>query len=54
MTELSARLEALGLSQYLETFISEGFDTWETLLDVTESDLYEISIIRLQMTTDGS
>jgi hypothetical protein len=40
MTDLSDRLERLGLSQYLDAFISEGFDTWETLSDITESDLY--------------
>lgn len=46
MTELSEHLKSLGLSQYLETFISEGFDTWETLLDITESDLYDSSHLR--------
>jgi len=39
MTELSERLESLGLTQYLEAFISEGFDSWETIQDITESDL---------------
>ncbi|KAF2660985.1 HMG-box [Lophiostoma macrostomum CBS 122681] len=39
MSDLSARLERLGLSQYLDAFVAEGFDTWETLLDITESDL---------------
>jgi SAM domain (Sterile alpha motif) len=39
MTDLAGRLERLGLSQYLEALISEGFDTWETVLDITESDL---------------
>jgi hypothetical protein len=40
MSDLGLRLERLGLSQYLEAFVSEGFDTWETVLDITESDLY--------------
>ena len=40
MTDLSERFERLGLSQYLDTFVSEGFDTWNTVLDITESDLY--------------
>lgn len=40
MSDLGSRLERLGLSQYLEVFVSEGFDTWETVLDITESDLY--------------
>lgn len=30
----------LGLSQYLDTFVDQGFDTWETILDITESDLW--------------
>jgi len=40
MTELRERLERVGLAQYLERLIFEGFDTWETVLDITESDLY--------------
>ncbi|CAK7242895.1 MAG: hypothetical protein STHCBS139747_004398 [Sporothrix thermara] len=32
-------LEELNLSQYYESFIDQGFDTWETILDITESDL---------------
>jgi hypothetical protein len=40
MNELGPRLERLGLSQYYEALVSEGFDTWDTVLDITESDLY--------------
>ncbi|EGY18635.1 uncharacterized protein VDAG_09161 [Verticillium dahliae VdLs.17] len=29
----------LGISQYLDIFVEQGFDTWATILDVTESDL---------------
>lgn len=29
----------LGISQYLDAFVDQGFDTWETILDITESDL---------------
>lgn len=29
----------LGMSQYLESFIAEGFEMWETVLEITESDL---------------
>lgn len=39
MSELQNALERLGLSQYLQSFTIEGFDTWETLTDITESDL---------------
>jgi hypothetical protein len=40
MTDLAEELRRLGLSIYLRVFVAEGFDTWETVLDVTESDLY--------------
>lgn len=39
MSDLRQRLARLGLSQYLQVFTAEGFDTWETVLDITESDL---------------
>lgn len=29
----------LGISQYLDAFVDQGFDTWDTILDITESDL---------------
>lgn len=29
----------LGISQYLDAFVDQGFDTWETILDIMESDL---------------
>ncbi|CAK7233473.1 hypothetical protein SCUCBS95973_008606 [Sporothrix curviconia] len=32
-------LEELNLSQYYQSFVDQGFDTWETILDITESDL---------------
>lgn len=37
---LEDELEELQLSQYYEAFVDQGFDTWETILDITESDLY--------------
>jgi hypothetical protein len=39
MSDLGERLERMGLAQYLDAFVSEGFDSWETILDITESDL---------------
>jgi hypothetical protein len=39
MNSLREQLERIGLSQYYNTLVDEGFDTWETVLDVTESDL---------------
>lgn len=32
-------LERLGLAPYFQAFVDEGFDSWETLQDITESDL---------------
>lgn len=40
MTDIEPFLERLGLLQYYEVFTEEGFDTWETLLDIQETDLY--------------
>jgi hypothetical protein len=40
MSELRDRLARLGLAHYFDVFVTEGFDTWETVLDITESDLY--------------
>ncbi|KAL8895474.1 MAG: hypothetical protein Q9192_003611 [Flavoplaca navasiana] len=41
MTDPGPIFDRLGLAQYLERFIDEGFETWETVLDITESDLYD-------------
>lgn len=42
MTELGAIFSRLGLEQYLNVFLTEGFETWGTVLDITESDLYDV------------
>ena len=42
MTQLEEIFEELGLTQYLDGFLEQGFDTWETCLDIRESDLYVI------------
>lgn len=39
MTDFHNRLARMGLSEYAQRFVDEGFDTWETLLDIQESDL---------------
>ncbi|CAF9916651.1 MAG: hypothetical protein GOMPHAMPRED_001068 [Gomphillus americanus] len=44
MTELSDIFDRLGLLQYLESFINEGFDTWEVVLYATESDLEALGL----------
>ncbi|KAF1815889.1 HMG-box, partial [Eremomyces bilateralis CBS 781.70] len=42
--DLRDRLERLGLSQYLDAFVAEGFDSWETVVDITESDLTALNV----------
>lgn len=32
------------MSQYLDVLVVEGFDTWETVLDITESDLNSLNV----------
>lgn len=39
MTDIRDHLFRLGLVQYAERFIEEGFESWETVLHITESDL---------------
>jgi hypothetical protein len=36
---LEAIFGDLGLTQYLDAFIDQGFDVWDTILDIQESDL---------------
>lgn len=38
-TDLHSILSKLGLGQYIDRFEEEGFETWGTVLDITESDL---------------
>ncbi|KAL8652941.1 MAG: hypothetical protein Q9210_002387 [Variospora velana] len=38
-TDLGPIFDRLGLGRYLERFLDEGFETWETVVDITESDL---------------
>jgi len=45
MTQLLATVFGeLGISQYLDAFLDQGFDTWETILDITESDLDALGV----------
>jgi CO dehydrogenase/acetyl-CoA synthase gamma subunit (corrinoid Fe-S protein) len=39
-SSVEAVFAELGMTQYLDVFLEQGFDTWETILDITESDLY--------------
>lgn len=38
MTELGEIFTELGISQYLQEFVDQGFDSWDIILDITESD----------------
>lgn len=44
MTELGDIFAELGISQYLNEFIEQGFDTWDTILDITESDFDALGV----------
>jgi hypothetical protein len=37
--DIGERLGRFKLFQYLEVFVSEGFDNWATVLNITESNL---------------
>jgi hypothetical protein len=39
MQQLEVIFAELGIAQYLPVFVDQGFDTWDTILDITESDL---------------
>ncbi|KAJ2976530.1 hypothetical protein NUW58_g8060 [Xylaria curta] len=44
MNYLESVFGELGISQYLGVFVDQGFDTWETILDITESDLDALGV----------
>lgn len=37
--DLEAIFGELGLAQYLDAFVEQGFDEWDIILDIQESDL---------------
>jgi hypothetical protein len=44
MSDLSGIFAELGISQYLNAFLDQGFDSWETILDITESDFDALGV----------
>ncbi|KAF4926339.1 High mobility group protein B3 [Colletotrichum viniferum] len=42
--DLESIFQELGISQYLDIFLEQGFDTWDTILDITESDLDALGV----------
>lgn len=41
---LESEFAGLGLSQYINAFTDQGFDSWETILDIQESDLDALGV----------
>ena len=39
MSDLELTLTWLGIDCYLDIFLEAGFDSWETVLEITENDL---------------
>jgi hypothetical protein len=44
MTELGDIFAELGIAHYLHDFIDQGFDSWNTILDITESDFDALGV----------
>ncbi|CAI4216537.1 unnamed protein product [Parascedosporium putredinis] len=44
MRDLADIFAQLGMSQYFGVFVQEGFDSWDTILDITESDLDTLGV----------
>ncbi|EHK40887.1 uncharacterized protein TrAtP1_004259 [Trichoderma atroviride] len=42
--DLETVFRELGIAQYLDTFVEQGFDTWDTILDIQESDLDALGV----------
>jgi hypothetical protein len=43
-SDLESIFAELGLSQYLGSFIEQGFDEWDIILDIQESDLDALGV----------
>ena len=43
-SQLDTIFGELGITQYLNAFVDQGFDSWETILDITESDLDALGV----------
>ena len=46
MADLELTLTWLGMDRYLDRFIEAGFDSWGTVLEITENDL-DVSVSHL-------
>jgi hypothetical protein len=54
MPELQDIFAELGISHCLGDFVEHGFDTWHTILDITESDLDALSVQLSLATAESS
>ena len=46
MADLELTLTWLGMDRYLDRFLEAGFDSWKTVLEITENDL-DVSVSHL-------
>lgn len=46
MSDLESRLHSFGMGQYFPSFMEAGFESWETILDITEDDLDSLGVQR--------
>ncbi|KAL8806378.1 MAG: hypothetical protein Q9182_001408 [Xanthomendoza sp. 2 TL-2023] len=46
MSDLEFALSAFGMGQYHDELVAAGFDSWETILDITEEDLESLNVQR--------
>lgn len=44
MVDLELVLSWMGLSRYTERFVQAGFDSWETVMEITEEDLGTLNV----------
>jgi SAM domain (Sterile alpha motif) len=41
---MAEMLSRLGMSEYTNIFYAEGFDTWEAIMDIAETDLAFLAV----------
>ena len=44
MEDVKNHLDRIGMSEYTTRFLTEGFDTWEVIMDITEGDLASLGV----------
>ncbi|KAL8800132.1 MAG: hypothetical protein Q9200_007343 [Gallowayella weberi] len=46
MSDLKSALSSFGMGQYHDELVAAGFDSWKTILDITEDDLESLNVLR--------